>query len=225
MIDIGSDEEWPGAALSNFTLHRFVFENTKCASMEGFLQALKFEDPTEQPVICNLAGIAAKKRGRTRNKAWESIQKLWWKGKEFDRSGREYQELLDRAFTALSQNEAFKAALRATEESSLIHTVGKSELTKTVLTEQEFCTRLMRIREKIKQEDAEGSTHLPHRIPNHRCGLEPPEGPFSTSGKIVKETPEEEWTHLPRGTSNHCCGLEPPPGPTSSSDRFGGVLM
>ena len=34
--------------LSNLTPHAFEFEGVQCASMEGFLQALKYTDPLEQ---------------------------------------------------------------------------------------------------------------------------------------------------------------------------------
>lgn len=41
-MDIGSGTGYPSAALSNFAPHSFVIDGVECASMEGFLQSLKF---------------------------------------------------------------------------------------------------------------------------------------------------------------------------------------
>jgi hypothetical protein len=117
--------------------------------MEGLLQSFKFDKPHIQIEVCKLVGIAAKYRGTKRNKAWKQVQKLWWKGVAYDRHGDEYQQLLDRAFNALSQNEAFGRALIATRNSSLTHTIGKSKKSETVLTEREFCSRLEKIRDRL----------------------------------------------------------------------------
>ena len=46
--------------LSNLTPHTFEFEGVQCASMEGFLQALKYTDPLEQQAVCRLAGLEGK---------------------------------------------------------------------------------------------------------------------------------------------------------------------
>ena len=45
MMYIGSETGWLSAALSNFTPHPFVIDGIECASIEGFLQSLKFKDP------------------------------------------------------------------------------------------------------------------------------------------------------------------------------------
>jgi predicted NAD-dependent protein-ADP-ribosyltransferase YbiA (DUF1768 family) len=42
-MDIGSGNGYPGASLSNFAPHPFTIDGVECASMEGFLQSLKFE--------------------------------------------------------------------------------------------------------------------------------------------------------------------------------------
>jgi len=59
--------------------------------------------------------------------------------------------LLDEAFQALSQNESFKKALIATGDAVLTHTMGKSRQNETVLTQNEFCSRLMRLRSSLKK--------------------------------------------------------------------------
>ncbi len=151
-LDIGSRSGWPSNALSNFAPHPFVFDGVECASMEGLLQSLKFDKPHIQIEVCKLVGREAKFRGKKRDKAWKRVQKLWWKGQEFNRRGAEYQELLDRAFQSLSRNTKFQRALLATGNAVLTHSVGKSKKNDTILTEAEFCSRLTKIRMLLKKQ-------------------------------------------------------------------------
>ncbi|MFZ5424876.1 MAG: hypothetical protein ACOZAO_03670 [Patescibacteria group bacterium] len=152
-MDIGSGRGWPSSALSNFAPHPFTFDGIECASMEGLLQAFKSDKIHIQREICKLVGRKAKNRGKNRNKRWKSQQKLWWNGKEFDRHGPEYQQLLDRAFEALAENEGFKRALLATGNAVLKHTIGKSDPRDTVLTKREFVSRLTKIRMRLQTEE------------------------------------------------------------------------
>lgn len=149
-MDIGSGTGWPSAALSNFAPHPFVIDGVECASMEGFLQSLKFKEPAMQVEVCKLVGKAAKFRGK--KKKWWKTQTLYWNGVEYARDSEEYQELLDKAFDALAQNTGFQKALLATNNSTLTHSIGKSKEQETVLTKQEFCSRLTKIRSKLQGE-------------------------------------------------------------------------
>lgn len=148
MVDIGKGTGYPSASLSNFSPHPFEIDGVECASMEGFLQSLKFKNPDMQVYVCSLIGIKAKMKGK--NKKWWKTQILYWKGQEIDRHSHEYQVLLDRAFCELSKNESFKNALLSTGNSSLTHSIGKSDPHRTVLTENEFCSRLLLIRNRLK---------------------------------------------------------------------------
>jgi uncharacterized protein YyaL (SSP411 family) len=103
-----------------------------------------------QKEVCKLVGKMAKFKGK--QKKWFLTQKLNWNGKEYDRSSKEYQELLDRAFDALSQNTGFQKALLASGDSTLTHEIGKSKENETVLTKREFISRLNKIREKLKED-------------------------------------------------------------------------
>ena len=147
-MDIGSGTGWPSTALSNFAPHPFVIDGVECASMEGFLQSLKFKEPAMQVEVCKLVGKAAKFRGK--KKKWWKTQTLYWNGVEYARDSEEYQELLDKAFDALAQNTGFQKALLATNDSTLTHSIGKSKQQETVLTKQEFCSRLTKIRSKLQ---------------------------------------------------------------------------
>ena len=149
-MDIGSGTGYPTANLSNFHPHAFVFDGVECASMEGLLQSFKFKNPEMQREVCKLVGKQAKFKGK--KKKWFKTQTLFWQGQEFQRESAEYQELLDRAFEALSTNTSFQKALLATGNSPLTHNIGKIKENETVLTRQEFCSRLMKIRERLRKE-------------------------------------------------------------------------
>lgn len=147
-MDIGSGNGYPSSALSNFAPHPFIIDGVECASMEGFLQSLKFESVDMQKYVCTLVGKAAKKKGR--NKNWRQKQELYWKGRTYKRDSDEYQNLLNRAYNKLSENTGFQKALQATNGCVLEHSIGKSKSSETVLTKQEFCSRLTYLRDKGK---------------------------------------------------------------------------
>lgn len=147
-MDIGSGEGFPQGNLSNFHPHAFVVDGIECASMEGFLQSLKFSNPEMQIEVCKLVGKAAKFKGK--KKKWWRTQTLYWKGKEYKRDSEDYQKLLDKAFNQLAKNEGFKKALLATGNATLTHSMGKNKTSETVLTTKEFVSRLTKIRERLK---------------------------------------------------------------------------
>lgn len=149
-MDIGSGSRYPSSALSNFSPHAFVFDDVPCGSMEGLLQSFKFDKEHVQVEVCKLVGLAAKYRGKKRNKAWKSRQTLWWKGVAYDRHGTAYQDLVDRAYRAMfEQNDAFRRALQASHPAALTHSMGCNKESDTVLTEREFCSRLMALRAEL----------------------------------------------------------------------------
>ena len=149
-MDIGSGSGYPSSALSNFAPHPFVVDGVECSSIEGFLQSLKFNNPEMQKEICKMVGKQAKFKGK--NKKWYRTQILYWQGVEYKRDSKEYQDLLDKAFNALSENEGFKKALLATKNATLKHSLGKKKIEETVLTKQEFCSRLLKIRTRLQNE-------------------------------------------------------------------------
>lgn len=150
IMDIGSGKGYPSSSLSNFAPHPFVIDGIECNSMEGFLQSLKFESPEMQKEVCKLVGKAAKFKGK--KKKWWINQTLYWQGVPIKRESQEYQDLLDRAYNALSENKGFREALLASGDAVLTHSIGKRKEQETVLTVREFCSRLTEIRERLKQE-------------------------------------------------------------------------
>lgn len=148
-MEIGSGAGFPGDALSNFAPHPFVIDGVECASMEGFLQSLKFSNPDMQREVCKLVGKAAKFKGKP--KKWYRTQTLYWQGKEYKRDSEEYQELLDRAYNELGKNAGFQRALLATGNATLTHSIGKNKQSETVLTVKEFISRLYRLRAELQE--------------------------------------------------------------------------
>ncbi|CAL9989825.1 hypothetical protein VPHK567_0104 [Vibrio phage K567] len=147
-MNIKSGAGYPASALSNFAPHSFTLDGVECASMEGFLQSLKFKNPEMQREVCKLVGKVAKARGAKKN--WQRTQTLYWQGVPIQRASDGYQTLLDDAYAALAQNEKFKRALLATGKATLTHSIGRKKQSETVLTVQEFCSRLTDIRDFLQ---------------------------------------------------------------------------
>lgn len=156
VIDISSELTGPAAILSNFSPHPFDFLHVgkptfeiQCASMEGFLQRLKFENPQEQKEVFQLVGKEAKKAGRARNEAWQKNCTFWLNGTPDSRLLEYFQFIVTEAFTAMTydeRNEALRKALLETVGHELTHTIGSNDPTQTILTEQELCFQLVRCR-------------------------------------------------------------------------------
>ena len=148
-MDIGSGHSYPANALSNFTPRKFIFDGIECNSAEGLLQSFKFESWDMQKHVCTLVGRAAKFKGK--DKKWWKTGKLYWKGVEIDRFGKEYQELLDRAYAAMTdQSESFRKALIASGDAVFTHEIGKNDEKRTILTVSEFVRRLNSNRARIR---------------------------------------------------------------------------
>nr|WP_276560759.1 hypothetical protein [Vibrio coralliirubri] len=146
-VDVGAEGSELGSALSNFEAYGFTFDGIACSSMEGLIQAFKFDDLKKQREVCLLVGKQAKYRGKKRK--WYRDGYLYWDGVRYDRFGDDYQHLLDRAFDALASNIEFQQVLLKTGKSPLTHSHGKSDPCFTILTIDEFCDRLESVRERM----------------------------------------------------------------------------
>jgi hypothetical protein len=102
-----------------------------------------------QKHVCTLVGRQAKSKGA--NKNWQRRQLLYWQGEAIERESDQYQKLLDEAFEALfTQSEGARRALLATHDAVLTHSIGKRNPKDTVLTQQEFCSRLHKVRARLE---------------------------------------------------------------------------
>lgn len=146
VLDIKSgSKEGIAAQLSNFTSRQFVFEGVPCASIEGVLQSFRFNDIERQREVCAMSGGTAKKEGRTID--WRPAQILYWQGVEYPRRSEDYQYLLDRLFLAVYiDDKSFANDLQETGNRKLIHSIGRTDPSETLLTADEFCSRLTRLR-------------------------------------------------------------------------------
>ena len=151
-MDIGSNNKGVAGRLSNFTPRKFIFDGIECNSMEGLLQSFKFENEEIQKEVCKLTGFAAKRRGRKRNKAWQTKQTLWWKGIEYPRKSKEYQQLLISAYKAYGENEKVRNDLISTNNAVFKHSIGNNKASETVLTTREFCRLLTDLRNSYKKD-------------------------------------------------------------------------
>ncbi|MDE5563178.1 MAG: hypothetical protein K2J01_06510 [Clostridiales bacterium] len=137
VIDINSKGEYPANVLSNFYPNGFVFDGVQCASMEGFLQALKYRNADKQKQVCGLAGKEAKAAGG-KKRLWKLTGNLYWQGKRYKRKSKEFADLRFAAYKAMFDNETFRAALESAKGKTLAHTIGKHKKRITVLTVEEF---------------------------------------------------------------------------------------
>ena len=143
-LEIGLGKGYPGASLSNLHACEFTFRGVLCGSIEGVLQAAKKRNWETQKEICKRSGMFAKQSCGT---SWRKKQTLWWNGKPMRRDSREYQEFLDELFAACYlHNDAAKRALLASGDATLAHSIGKRKIQDTVLTQQEFISRLTKLR-------------------------------------------------------------------------------
>ena len=152
IIDIISKGEYPADVLSNFYPREFSVDGVRCASMEGFLQSLKTRNISTQKKICALTGKEAKNyfRHKWSNLRWKLTGNLYWQGRKLKRIGKEYEALITHAYDEMGKDEIFKKALRATENATLTHSIGKQSKRKTVLTEKELITQLTRLRDTLE---------------------------------------------------------------------------
>lgn len=192
-MEIRSKLPYPSGALSNFAAYRFWLDGVLCESMEGFLQSLLEPDLESQERVCRLIGIEAKKFGLERIEAWQQgDRKVFWRGQAYDRHAQEYQDLLDRAYSALfEQNESYRKALWDTGNEPLTHPIGVQDPNEDILTEKEFCDRLMRLRDRVLE------THKCTCPCHHdRCTIhfQPCCGQCTICGLLIK--PEKAKEHL-----------------------------
>ena len=146
-LDIKSKAAYPADMLSNFAEHHFEMDGVFCASMEGFLQSLKFQDIARQKQICSYVGSKAKEAGMAQD--WRKTQTLYWQGEAYDRHGQAYQGLLQAAYSKLVTVPSFRKALKDSAGMTLVHSIGVQNPRETIFTEEEFCGLLTKFRKTI----------------------------------------------------------------------------
>lgn len=151
-INISSGSgDWVERRLSNFSKDKFVIDGIEMASVEGFVQGIKFpefpREDTRRDIAFRLAGFAAKRIGdEAREFGYEFV---WWRGKAIKYGSVEHFKLNERAIRAkFEQNPEAMAALLSTKGKKITHELGGEENPRTCLPKKAFCDILTRIREE-----------------------------------------------------------------------------
>ncbi len=146
-LDIDLINAYPANVLSNCFENGFYLDGVWCASVTSFLHALKFQHLVDQVIVCSMPPEGARHRSMEMDVQYKITQKLWWQSVCYPRTSREYQQLLDRIFHALiNQNQRFAQALKDSFPHELTYQMGRNQKVTPVLTEEEFCSKLMRLR-------------------------------------------------------------------------------
>ena len=141
-----NSDDWRGVALSNFCLSPFVLDGVLIASVEGFIQGIKF--PPSDPVRAlafTAYGFAAKELS-----ARAKGQSIWWGDETHDYASWGHLALIERAIRArIAQNSGLQAALLSTVTATIVHKTGVPESSKTSLKTADFCRIMTSIRHDL----------------------------------------------------------------------------
>lgn len=151
--------DWRGLALSNFGLSPFVLDGMLFASVEGFIQGIKFpeSDPRRAAAFVS-SGWDAKRLGDTADRS-----AAYWGGVRVPYGSPEHHRLIERAMRArIAQSQGLQEALRSTAGATLIHDVGTgAESPTTSLPASVFCRILTEIRAELLADKSRPQAELP----------------------------------------------------------------
>lgn len=143
---VGDSSDWRAKRLSNFSNDPFDLDGETFASVEGFIQGIKF--PPNHPARLEAfqsVGMKAKKLGRGAQGDF-----VWFRGTTVIYGSPEHHGMIGRAMCAkFEQNREAMVALIATEGQVLTHDVGHPDSPKTSLPCDLFCAFLTEIRQKV----------------------------------------------------------------------------
>ncbi|NYT82170.1 hypothetical protein H0A70_11835 [Alcaligenaceae bacterium] len=139
--------DWRGVALSNFTLSPFVLDDTLLASVEGFIQGIKFPegDPRRVQAFQSSAWDAKKVGDQADRSA------VHWAGQAIPFGSAEHHQLVGRAVrTRIMQSDGLRSVLVSTQGMTLTHDTGHgSEPAVTSLPASVFCRLLTELRDDL----------------------------------------------------------------------------
>jgi predicted NAD-dependent protein-ADP-ribosyltransferase YbiA (DUF1768 family) len=160
VINVSSTStDWRGLALSNFGLSPFVLDGTLFASVEGFIQGIKFpEGDTRRAAAFVSSGWPAKRIGDTADRSG-----AYWGGVRLTYGSADHHRLIERAMRArIAQSAGLQEALRSTGDAKLIHdTGGGAESPMTSLPASVFCRILTEIRAELLSDKSRTKAELP----------------------------------------------------------------
>jgi len=140
-----ASNDWRACALANYPLFPFTLDGVVLASVEGFIQGIKFPEAHPSRALAFLAHAAAAKQYGARA---ERIS-VWWKDQVLPYGSDAHHALIARAIRAkFFHNHGAQLALRATEGIVLKHDVGPEAPT-TSLPATVFCRILTELRAEL----------------------------------------------------------------------------
>ena len=129
--------------LSNLFPYKLSIRDESAESIEGILQSIKHKEADVQKLVMQYSGLVAwHTRGSTLVDDWRKRQTLNWKEREMKRDSEEYQLFLDEVYLSAFNNPLYKKALQSTGDKILLHTIGHEDAKETVLTRNEYESRL-----------------------------------------------------------------------------------
>ena len=140
IFNLGDSTNPISEKLGNFSKSPFVLDHVMCASVEGFIQALKYRDPEEQKAVALLVGKEAKFKGKKARKRIAREGTVYWLTNEICFRSHDHIFLIERGIRAkFEQDDASKKALLATGEAELVHETGRQESLYTSLPNVSVC--------------------------------------------------------------------------------------
>ena len=140
-----TSDDWRGVALSNFSLSPFEMDGVLLASVEGFIQGIKFPPghPARDQAFLSSAW-EAKHCGQGADK-----QFVYWADDQIAFGSADHHRLVERALrTRFAQNEGLRHLLGTTQGLEIVHQTGDApEAERTSLPAAMFCRILDDIRD------------------------------------------------------------------------------
>lgn len=146
-LNISESNEYPLNKLKLDIPNSFKFCGKTCCSLASVFYAMTFEELRDQQLVCSSPAQIAKFKARDND--WKSSQKLHWNGVTYDRNSEEYQSFLDDLINAAVANMTFLSSLNATGDVELTYAELGNDPTQTPITSDEYCSRLMEIRDNL----------------------------------------------------------------------------
>lgn len=139
--------DWRGVVLSNFSLSPFVLDDSLFASVEGFIQGIKFPegDPLRAKAFQSSAWDAKQWGDRADRRA------VYWAGQVIPFGSSEHHQIVGRAVRArIMQSLGLQRVLLSTEDMTLTHDTGHGpEPALTSLPAAVFCEILTELRGEL----------------------------------------------------------------------------
>ncbi len=141
-------DDWRGVALSNFVLSPFTFDGRLFASIEGFIQGIKFpESDARRERAFILSGWDAKNLGGEAD-----LKGVYWNGDCLAYGSAQHHQLIEAAIrTRILQSEGLRQALLSTQGLQLVHETGFPDSPNTSLPTPVFCRIMNEIRQELQQ--------------------------------------------------------------------------